>query len=279
MQSQPLMSADRARPEIITLPDPPALAEEAAQRFAAHAAEAIAQRGRFTVALAGGSTPAELYRLLAQTPWREQVDWSRTLIFFGDERCVPPDHAWSNYRMAAAALLDHVPLPPGNIYRMAGERAPTDAARDYAAALRRVFGLAGSARPQFDLVLLGLGDDGHTASLFPGTVALAERRRLVVANEPPGYVQPAVSRITLTFPALNAARTVMFLVAGAGKAEKVRAILASPILGAAEPGHPERNAGRFDAGVESKGLPASQVRPRQGRLIWLLDRAAASGLT
>ncbi len=274
MQPQSRMSAALARPEIVTLPDPHALAAEAARRFVALAAEAIAQRGRFTVALAGGSTPAELYRLLAQTPWREQVDWPRTLIFFGDERCAPPDHAWSNYRMAAATLLDHVPLPPGNICRMAGERPPADAARDYAAALRRAFGLAGSARPRFDLVLLGLGDDGHTASLFPGTAALAERRRLVVANDPPGYVQPAVSRITLTFPALNAARAVMFLVAGAGKAEKVQAI-----LGAAESGHPERNTGRFDAGVESKDLPAGQVRPRQGRLIWLLDRAAASELT
>ena len=271
------MSMDQVLPGIVTLPEPRALAEEAARRFVTLAAEAVGQRGRFAVALAGGSTPAELYRLLAQTPYREQVDWNRTAVFFGDERCVPPDHAWSNYGMARAALLDHVPLPPGNIYRMAGERTPADAAADYAAVLRRAFGLRGSARPRFDLVLLGLGDDGHTASLFPGTAALAERRRLVVANEPPGYVQPAIARITLTFPTLNAARVVMFLVAGAGKAETVRAILGNaqsshPERSAAESSHPERSA------AESKDLPAGQVRPRQGQLIWLLDRVAASGL-
>ena len=267
------MSADQVLPENVILPDPHALAEEAARRFVALAAEAVAQRGRFTVALAGGSTPAELYRLLALPPYREQVAWDRTLIFFGDERCVSPDHAWSNYGMARVALLDRVPLPSGNIYRMAGERTPADAAADYAAALRRAFGLRGSARPRFDLVLLGLGDDGHTASLFPGTAALTERRRLVVMNEPPGCVQPAVARITLTYPTLNAARVVMFLVVGAGKAEKVRAI-----LGDARSSRPER-AMLAPCAAEPKDLPAGQVRPRQGQLIWLLDRAAASGLT
>lgn len=257
MHQHRLLSVDPALPEIVTLPDPGTLAEAAAQRFVTFAAEAGAQRGHFAVALAGGNTPAELYRLLAQKPACDQVDWVHTRIFFGDERCVPPDHPWSNYRMARMALLDHVPLPPGNIYRIAGERTPADAAADYATALRGAFGLRGSARPRFDLVLLGLGDDGHTASLFPGTAALAERRRLVVVNEPPGYVQPAVTRVTLTFPVLDAARVVMFLVTGAGKAERVRAVLS-------------------DAG--SKDLPAGRVRPRQGQLIWLLDRAAASRL-
>lgn len=245
-------------PEIVVLPDPHSLAEEAARRFVALAAAAIAARGRFTVALAGGSTPAELYRLLAQAPAREQVDWGRTLVFFGDERCVPPDHPWSNYRMAREALLDRVPLPPGNVYRMAGEQPPEDAATVYAAGLRSAFDLAGSTRPRFDLILLGMGDDGHTASLFPDTPALAERRRLVVPNQPPSYVQPAVTRITLTFPTLNAARAVLFLVAGVGKAEKVGAILGR--------GQPEV-------------LPAGQVQPRQGQLVWLLDQAATSGLT
>lgn len=288
------MNAAHPRAEIVTAADPAALAAAAAQRFAASAAAAMKARGRFTVALAGGSTPAALYRLLSQAPYRGQVDWSRTLVFFGDERCVPPEHPWSNYRMARETLLDHVPLPPENIYRMAGERAPEDAAADYARALRRAFGLRGAARPQFDLILLGMGDDGHTASLFPGTAALMERRRLVVALVPPGYVQPAIPRITLTLPVLNAARHVMFLVAGANKAEKVRAVLgAGQIADANRPDlpdmafssasriseHPERRSAAV-RGPQSKDapFPAALVRPTAGNLTWLLDRAAASSL-
>lgn len=251
-------------PTIEVHTDPTALALAAARHFVRAANAAIGARGRFTVALAGGSTPAELYRLLSQVPFREQIDWSRTLIFFGDERCVPPDHLWSNYRMARETLLDAVPLPPANVHRMAGELDPAAGALAYAAALRCAFDLRGAGRPVFDLILLGMGDDGHTASLFPGMAAPHERRRIVVASAVPAYVQPAVPRITLTFPVLNAARHVLFLVAGAGKAEKVRVI-----LGDLRTGYSERSA------AESKDLPAGRVQPTHGTLTWLLDRAAA----
>ncbi|MGQ9491416.1 MAG: 6-phosphogluconolactonase [Anaerolineae bacterium] len=268
------MSACGQRPDIVILPDPVALAEEAARRFVAAAAQAVSVRGHFTVALAGGSTPVALYRLLSRPPYGEQIAWERTLIFFGDERCVPPDHPWSNYQMARAALLDHVPLPGQNVYRIAGERPPTAAANDYAAVLRRVFRLRGAARPQFDLILLGMGEDGHTASLFPGMPAMFERRRLAVVTPVPEYVQPAVARITLTLPVLNAARQVMFLVAGANKAEKVQVVLASTSRG-------RTDRGQFRADGHAAGgqaLPAGQVRPPTGMLIWLLDRAAATEL-
>ncbi len=278
-------------PTIEIHPDPAALALAAAQHFVRAATAAVAERSRFTVALAGGSTPAELYRLLSRPPYREQIPWEQTLVFFGDERCVPPDHLWSNYRMAREALLDHVPLSPANIHRMAGELAPADAAADYARVIRRTFGLRGAARPVFDLILLGMGDDGHTASLFPGMPALAERRRLVAATDVPGYVQPAVARITLTYPVLNAARHVMFLVAGASKAAKVRAVLgAGQVADADLPDlafsaapriskHPERRPAAV-RGPQSKDAPspAALVHPTTGRLTWLLDCAAA-GLT
>lgn len=246
------------RPECVVLPTPAALAGEAARRFVAAGRQAIADRGHFAVVLAGGSTPAGLYRLLAAPPYRDQVDWSRTYVYFGDERCVPPDHPDSNYRMARETLLDVAPIPAGNVFRMAGELSPDEAARRYAALLRRNFSLRGGARPRFDLILLGMGDDGHTASLFPGMPALAEARRLVVGSDVPGYVRPAVSRVTLTYPVLNAARGVLFLVAGANKVAAVAAVLAGP-----EPPEP---------------LPARRARPRQGRLTWLLDAAAAAGL-
>jgi len=240
------------------LPDLAALAQEAGRRFIASASTAISTSERFNVMLAGGSTPAGLYRLLAQTPDCEKVDWSRTFIYFGDERCVPPDHPDSNYRMARETLLDHVPLPPANIFRMAGELEPEVAAATYQRDLRQVFGLTGYGRPRFDLILLGMGADGHTASLFPGSIALAERRRSVVATAVPAGVHPAVRRITVTFPVLNAGWEVLFLVAGANKAEAVRAVLTGP-----PPAEP---------------LPARRVRPRRGTLTWLLDEAAAGGL-
>ncbi|MCX6028615.1 MAG: 6-phosphogluconolactonase [Chloroflexi bacterium] len=245
------------QPEIVILPDPVALAEAAGRRFVAAAAEAIAACGQFNVALAGGSTPAGLYRRLAQRPYVEQVDWPRVFVYFGDERCVPADHPDSNYRMARETLLDHVPLPPANVFRIVGELPPHEAADLYAHIVRADLGRY-SFRPRFDLILLGMGDDGHTASLFPGTVGLTERWRLAVSTEVPAYVRPAVARVTLTLRALNAAARVMFLVAGAAKAETVRAVLTGP-----EPAEP---------------LPARRVRLRNGRLVWLLDEAAAAGL-
>jgi 6-phosphogluconolactonase len=245
-------------PEIVVLPNPAAVAEEAARRVVALAQQAVAERGRFSLALAGGSTPAALYRLLARPPLSDQVDWARTALYFGDDRCVPPDHPDSNDRMARETLLDAAPIPAANVFRIAGESGPDDAAKAYAATLRRTFGLRGSARPRFDLILLGMGDDGHTASLFPGMPALAERRRLAVGSAVPGYVRPAVPRVTLTFPVLNAARQVLFLVAGASKAAAVRGVLTGP-----EPADP---------------LPARRVQPTDGGLTWLLDEAAAAGL-
>jgi 6-phosphogluconolactonase len=245
-------------PEVVVLPDPAALAQEAARRFIEAACQAIVERGHFTVALAGGSTSTGLYRLLAQRPQRDPIEWSRTFIYFGDERCVPPDHPDSNYHAAREALLASGAIPTANVFRMAGELGLDAAARAYAAILRRNFDLTGSARPCFDLILLGMGDDGHTASLFPGMPALMERRRLVVGSEVPGYVRPAVSRVTLTLPVINAARSVMFLVAGANKAPAVRAVLTGS--------------------APSAPLPARRVQPVQGALIWLLDQAAAAGL-
>ncbi|MCX7707771.1 MAG: 6-phosphogluconolactonase [Anaerolineae bacterium] len=265
------MSAHGQQPDIVVLPDPAGVAEEAARRFVTLAMQAIEARGRFTVALAGGSTPVALYGLLSRPPYREQIPWERTLLFFGDERCVPPDHPWSNYRMAREALLDRVPVPAQNIYRMAGELSPETAAVSYAASLRRAFHLRGAARPRFDLILLGMGEDGHTASLFPGMPALQERRRLVVATQVPEYVKPSVARITLTLPVLNAAHQVMFLVTGAGKAKVARIILEDQLIESICEGGVRR--GRRDPGRQA--FPASRVQPVHGTLSWLLDRAAA----
>lgn len=248
-----MKKADRIVP-----PDAAALAQEAAGRFLALARAAIAQRGAFAVALAGGSSPASLYRLLAAPPFVGAVDWPRTFVYFGDERCVPPDHPDSNFRMAQEAMLAHVPLPAANVFRMAGELPSDVAALAYERIIRRNFRLRGAARPRFDLILLGMGADGHTASLFPGMPALDERRRLVVGSEVPAYVRPAVPRITLTFPVLNAARNVLFLVTGANKATAARAA--------------------FENLRQSEPPPAGRVQPADGSLVWLLDSAAAAGL-
>jgi 6-phosphogluconolactonase len=244
--------------ERVVLPDAAVLTQEAARRFLTIAHDAIAQWGAFAVALAGGSTPASLYRLLTAAPFVHEIDWPHTFIYFGDERCVPPDHPDSNFRMAQEALLARVPLPTANVFRMAGELPPDVAAQAYAQIIRRNFRLRGAARPRFDLTLLGMGDDGHTASLFPGMPALDEHRRLAAGSAVPVYVRPAVPRVTLTLPVLNASRNVLFLVTGSGKAAAVCAVLQGP-----EPNEP---------------LPARRVQPAQGRLVWLLDSSAAAGL-
>ena len=246
-------------PEIVIARDAALLATDAAGRFVAVAQDAVKKRGHFAVALAGGSTPAALYRLLAQGPFRDEVNWGCTSIYFDDERCVPPDHPDSNYRMAREALLDHVPIPKANIHRMPAELAPQDATAAYSSVLRREFDLRGSARPRLDLILLGMGDDGHTASLFPGMPALEERRKLVAATPAPPYARPAVPRLTLTLPVLNAACCVVFLVSGASKAGAV----AHALLSGPDSGDP---------------VPARRVCPREGSLVWLLDEAAAAGM-
>jgi 6-phosphogluconolactonase len=238
-------------------PDPEATAaadtaSAVAQRFSHLAREAIESRGRFSVALSGGSTPAALYRLLAEEPYRSQIPWAQVHLFWGDERCVPPDHRDSNFRLANETLLAQVPIPPANVYRVQGELEPEAAAHGYEKALQDFFC---GPRTRFDLVLLGLGKDGHTASLFPGSDALHERERLAVAVEAHYQDRPA-HRVTLTLPAINTARQVLFLVTGGAKAEIVQAVLEGP-------------EGR---------LPAQQVRPTAGQLIWMLDREAASQL-
>lgn len=231
-------------------PDGMMLARAAAVRVIALAGEAIGAHGCFTIAMAGGNTPRALCRLLAHPSCSEQVDWQQVHVFWGDERCVPPDNADSNYRMAAETLLTHVPVSHGNIHRMRGELSPPEAAREYEAELRAFF--TGDAFPRFDLVLLGLGGDAHTASLFPETDALHETRRWTVANTVP---QLQSWRLTLTVPAINSAKAVIFLVEGENKAQAVHDVLCGPW----DPCH----------------LPAQLITPTDGDLFWMLDTPAA----
>ena len=228
--------------ELKVFPTPADVARAAAQRF-------VSLSPRF-VALSGGSTPRVLYELLADLnePFREQIAWSTTHFFFTDERNVPPDHPESNYRMANEALFSRVPLPVENIHRIQGERSANDAANTYEHDLRESFG---EAIPVFDLVLLGLGEDGHTASLFPHSPALNETERLVAA---PWIDKLEAYRITLTLPVLNAARSVLFLVTGAFKAEIVGEII---------------NADN------KTNYPAQTICPTSGAVSWLVDEAAA----
>lgn len=230
--------------------DAAAMLDAAADAVTAIATASIAARGRVTIALAGGSTPRGLYQRLAGG-WRDRLDWTRVHIFWGDERCVPPTHADSNYRMAREALLDHVPIPAAQMHRMAGEAEPEAAALDYAGVLAATIDGGSGERPVvFDLVLLGLGADGHTASLFPNRAAARETRRLVVAE----HVDAARGwRVTLTPPVLNAARHVLVLVAGADKAEALAAVLEGPL--------------------NAELLPAQRLAGSDVR--WMADAAAA----
>lgn len=237
--------------ERIILPDAAEVAARGAAFIADAARRAAEARGRFVVALAGGSTPRLAYEHLAGA---SPMPWAATHVWFGDERCVPPDHADSNYRMAHEALLARVPVPEGQVVRIEGEREPSDAATRYDALLRGdAEAHAGVGGTVFDLVLLGVGPDGHTASLFPGGVALDERERWVVEVPAPDHVGPHVPRVTLTPPALSAAREVLVLVTGAEKRAAVAAALAE-----SAPDVP----------------PAGRVRGRE-RTVWLMDVAAA----
>jgi len=230
------------------------LARAAAEAVASAARTAVAARGRFALALSGGSTPRDLYRLLAADPLTAAMPWPAVHLYWGDERCVPPDHVESNFRMVREALLDKVPIPAGNVHRIPAEDPDSErAAERYEAELRASFGLGPLELPRFDLVLLGLGLDGHTASLFPGTGAVAVSDRLCFALR---VEKLATHRITLSLPVLNAARGVAFLAAGADKAEPLRALAAGA-----------RSADE---------LPAGAVRPRDGELAFWLDREAAS---
>ncbi len=238
--------------EINVLPNTKALAEAGAREFARAAGDALSDRGVFRVALAGGSTPRALYRRLTQAPYRRAIRWDRIRFFWGDERCVPPGNERSNYRMARETLLQPLRIPASQVFRMEGEQQPAQAARSYENGLRREF----RGRPvKLDLVLLGLGGDGHTASLFPGTAALAEERCLAVANFVPKLSE---WRLSLTYRAINATRRIVFLVSGPEKAAVSAKIL-------------KKQSGWQD-------LPASCIGSRRGTLLWLLDQAAASRL-
>ena len=243
------------QPEIRILADADDLSRVAAEECVRLADEAVRRRGRFSVALSGGSTPKPLYRLLAAEDggFRARVPWGRAHFFWGDERHVPLDHRDSNYRMAYEVMLSRVPVPPGNVHRIPAENPDAaEAAAEYARTLRRFFDAAAGRFPRFDLVLLGMGSDGHTASLFPGTDAVHDRAGLVAA---PWVEKLGAHRITLTVPVLNEAACVIFLVSGEGKAEALRAVLEGPH-------QPDR-------------FPAQLVRPREGGLLFLADRAAA----
>jgi 6-phosphogluconolactonase len=228
--------------------DAAALAAEGAREFAERAKASIGKQGRFAVALSGGSTPKALYGLLAR--WSPPLPWQDIHLFWSDERCVPLDHPDSNYRMVKEALIDPGGIPKGSVHRVRTEAGqPAEVAADYERELRAFFRLGEREFPRFDLVLLGMGPDGHTASLFPGTPGLGELRRLVV----PAFVERLQSyRVTLTLPALNAAAAVLFLVEGADKAEMLERVIGG-----------------------GNSYPAGLVKPETGDLLWLVDRAAA----
>lgn len=244
------MKAERYQLEVVEDPDELALA---AAQWIVRAIQARLQVAElFSLVLAGGSTPKALYQHLAHLPYAREIEWARLHIFWGDERCVPPDHLHSNYRMARQALLEHVPVPPEQIHRMRGELPPAEAAQAYANELVQFFG---DRQPQFDLILLGMGADGHTASLFPHSAALKESQRWVVAN----YVSSQESwRITLTIPAINAGQKILFLVRGADKADTLQRVL----------------EGLF----QPEELPAQYIQPAAHIPHWLVDSAAASQL-
>ncbi|HWY21002.1 MAG TPA: 6-phosphogluconolactonase [Candidatus Acidoferrum sp.] len=242
--------------ELRRLTTPQDLFQAAAEEVIRAATDAVAQRGRFIIALSGGSTPRNLYTLIAANA-SASLPWDQMFIFWGDERHVPPDDPDSNYRMAKESLLSKVAIPPANIFPIPAENPDASAAAEaYEQTLRRFFGLAPGELPCFDLILLGMGPDGHTASLFPETAALQEKSRLVAAN----WVEKLkASRITLTLPVLNAARCIAFLVSGTDKAAVLREVL-------------EGNA-------PAEKYPSKLVRPGEGKVIWLVDRAAASELS
>ncbi len=239
---------------VVIYPDADTLSHEAARHVVRVANESIVTHGRFTLALAGGSTPKKLYTLLASEPYRDQINWALVEIFWSDERCVAPDSEDSNYHLAEEVLLSKVPIPANQIHRMPADATDRDAAAlAYTEEIRRVFGTDGI--PSFDLLQLGLGPEGHTASLFPHQASLKELRRLVMPVDVP---KPPPPRLTFTPPLLNAAAHILFLVTGQDKADAVQAILEG-----------ENNPDEY---------PAQIIRPSRGEVTWMLDAAAASKL-
>jgi 6-phosphogluconolactonase len=246
-----------AQRDIRILADPAAITRRAADEFVKAAAEAVAKNGVFNVAFAGGSTPKALYALLADDPaYRGKIAWDKMRVFFGDERHVPPDNSESNFRMASEALFSKGLLKPEQIARIKGEYPDTEkAALEYQLVLRAYFQLKDGEYPRFDLVLLGMGDEGHTLSLFPGTKALHATGRIVVRNWVGKFY---TERITLTAEAVNHANRVMFLITRADKAPALKAVLEGP--------------------YEPEQLPAQLIQPRSGNSLWLIDRDAAKML-
>ncbi len=241
--------------EIRKVATPQELFAAAADEVLQAAKSAVAVRGRFIIALSGGSTPKSLYNLLA-TNAKNALAWDCTFFFWGDERHVPPTDPESNYKMANEAMLEKIPVSAANIFRVPAENPDAEAAAaEYEQTLQKFFAVEPGQFPQFDLILLGMGPDGHTASLFPGTAALQEKSRLVVAN----WVEKfKTHRITFTLPLLNAARSVVFLVSGTDKADALKNVL--------------------EGDAPGEQYPSKLVRPTDGKLIWLIDRAAASKL-
>ncbi|BAY49966.1 6-phosphogluconolactonase (plasmid) [Scytonema sp. HK-05] len=247
----------QVKPEIQVFANPEALTQAAATKFVQQAHQAIQARGRFTIALSGGSTPKSLYALLATQPWGNQIPWNQVHLFWGDERHVPPSDPSSNFRMTQERLLFQVPIPHQNVHRIKAENPDAQAvAAEYERDLKQFFQLGEHQFPRFDLVLLGMGANGHTASLFPGTAAVDEQTRLVVA---PWVEELNTNSITLTPPAINNALEVIFFVTGTEKAATLKAVLEGQY-------QPER-------------LPAQIIRPTQGKVVWMVDQAAASSLS
>ncbi len=244
--------------EIRILPDGLAIAKRAAQVFVQAAAAAVRAKGSFNVSLAGGSTPKALYSLLVNDPTlRSELPWDKIHLFFGDERHVPPDHPDSNFRMAAEAMISKSPLKPAQVTRIKAEYPDAEkAALEYEKALREYFKLKDAEYPRFDLLLVGMGNEGHTLSLFPGTKALHPDGRIVVSN---WIGKLYTERITLTAPAANNAAEIIFMVTGADKACALKAVLEGPF--------------------EPEQLPAQLLQPKNGKLLWLVDAAAGSMLT
>ena len=244
--------------EIRILPDGLAIAKRAAQVFVQAAAAAVRAKGSFNVSLAGGSTPKALYSLLVNDPTlRSQLPWDKIHLFFGDERHVPPDHPDSNFRMATEAMISKSPLKPAQVTRIKAEYPDAErAALEYEKALREYFKLKDAEYPRFDLLLVGMGNEGHTLSLFPGTKALHPDGRIVVSN---WIGKLYTERITLTAPAANNAAEIIFMVTGADKACALKAVLEGPF--------------------EPEQLPAQLLQPKNGKLLWLVDAAAGSMLT
>ena len=247
--------ASKLKIEYIVELDSASLARRAAEEMVAAAEQAVAKRGQARIAISGGSTPKAAFQLLADPgqPFLKRMPWEKLDLYWVDERTVPPDHPESNYRMTREAMLDRVPLKPEQVHRMEGELEPEIAAARYESLLRNTFKLEGAETPRFDLIQLGMGDDGHTASLFPHTEAINEMGRLVTANQVP---QKDTWRVTLTWPVINQASSVFFLIGGKNKAELVKEVFTGPR-------DPDR-------------LPSQLIWPSSGILTLILDRDAAA---